>query len=555
MKRQKKRFIRIARMTPIKPYTLVGVLILGIAWIVMTRVHLYNQPTGVDQAIYAYIGHELLSGKRLYTDVWDQKPPFIYLTYAAAEIAVGYGQRQLFVLGLIATLLTFWGVYQAGRWGTGSVRAGLWAGLFYALSSSDIYLEAQLPNAESFQNACAIWGMAFYFRWFQKRRSGDLLAFSLCFVAATLFKQIMIVIPACLFIVDLYQARRNVIQRQFVFQGLVISAAIGCAIWGGMGLYFIAQHRGPDLYYALIQFNQDYARFNPQGQGGLLLNMVRGTWPPSIAQSIPPSWLLGLVPALIVCGLAYVPFRRKECPPWPWGLALAYAIGSHFAIALPGRLYSHYYQLALPPLSLLAGWLVEAGYQQRGRIRGWAIGVGLAGLACLFVYEVPLFLKSPEECSDVLVHGWFVADRQLGKRIKDWTLPGETIYQWGHEAPIYFYSERRAASGFLSMSHVFIGRQAPRFRDRLLKDLKAEQPELFVVTQEGGPALRFDPELKTWLQSAYTPFPYQDSTGFYELYMRTGGALEKRVRNSAGGRKAVGRTGRYIDGMIFKTGV
>ena len=68
--------------------------------IFLMRWHTYDEPFERDLNIYAVIGHELLEGRELYADLYDQKPPAPYLTYAAAELLVGYGPAQMFALGV-----------------------------------------------------------------------------------------------------------------------------------------------------------------------------------------------------------------------------------------------------------------------------------------------------------------------------------------------------------------------------------------------------------------------------------------------------------------------
>ena len=42
------------------------------------------EPLGPDQGVYATIGWGLQRGLALYRDLWEQKPPAIYLTYRFA---------------------------------------------------------------------------------------------------------------------------------------------------------------------------------------------------------------------------------------------------------------------------------------------------------------------------------------------------------------------------------------------------------------------------------------------------------------------------------------
>ena len=68
--------------------------------LVLLRLHTYDEPLERDITTYAVIGHELLGGKALYTDLWDHKPPAIYVTYAAAELLSGYGRDSISSLTL-----------------------------------------------------------------------------------------------------------------------------------------------------------------------------------------------------------------------------------------------------------------------------------------------------------------------------------------------------------------------------------------------------------------------------------------------------------------------
>jgi 4-amino-4-deoxy-L-arabinose transferase-like glycosyltransferase len=100
--------------------------------------------------IYAVIAHEMLGGRALYSDLWDHKPPAIYVTYAAAELIPGNGRDSIFLLNVAAAVATLLACYFAGsavgdgRIG-GVIAAGLWA-----LASGDLALQANQPNTRVF---------------------------------------------------------------------------------------------------------------------------------------------------------------------------------------------------------------------------------------------------------------------------------------------------------------------------------------------------------------------------------------------------------------------
>jgi 4-amino-4-deoxy-L-arabinose transferase-like glycosyltransferase len=114
------------------------------------RLHTYSEPLERDETIYAVIAHEMLDGRALYSDLWDHKPPAIYVTYAAAELIPGYGRDSIFLLNVAAAVATLLACYFAGsaagdgRIG-GVIAAGLWA-----LASGDLAPQANQPNTRVF---------------------------------------------------------------------------------------------------------------------------------------------------------------------------------------------------------------------------------------------------------------------------------------------------------------------------------------------------------------------------------------------------------------------
>jgi hypothetical protein len=65
---------------------------------------------GRDQGIYAVVGDGVLHGKMPYKDLWDFKPPGIFLVYALAQGLFGRAMvsiRVLEVAGLIASVFGF----------------------------------------------------------------------------------------------------------------------------------------------------------------------------------------------------------------------------------------------------------------------------------------------------------------------------------------------------------------------------------------------------------------------------------------------------------------
>src|ERR1044071_3658617 len=77
-----------------------------IAW---ARLHTLHEPLERDITLYAVISHEMLYGRQLYSDLWEHKPPAVFLTFGAAERIVGYGPYAIYLLGVISAVATMLG--------------------------------------------------------------------------------------------------------------------------------------------------------------------------------------------------------------------------------------------------------------------------------------------------------------------------------------------------------------------------------------------------------------------------------------------------------------
>src|SRR3954469_11569456 len=83
-----------------------------VAWLVIALcgIQILTFSFGRDQCIYALVGEGVLHGKMPYRDLWDFKPPGIFLVYALAEALFGRAMvsiRLLEVAGLVASVFGF----------------------------------------------------------------------------------------------------------------------------------------------------------------------------------------------------------------------------------------------------------------------------------------------------------------------------------------------------------------------------------------------------------------------------------------------------------------
>src|SRR5579872_7453729 len=91
---------RLARTATL--VTLGAVTVLAL----LVRVPAVAEPLGIDQGLFASAARAIARGDALYRDVWDQKPPAIYLTYLSAFTVFGWTPAAIGWLDVLAAAAT-----------------------------------------------------------------------------------------------------------------------------------------------------------------------------------------------------------------------------------------------------------------------------------------------------------------------------------------------------------------------------------------------------------------------------------------------------------------
>src|SRR3990167_10384502 len=102
-----------------------------------------------DEGIFAAVGRNLNHGGVLYQTAWDNKPPMIYLTYAAIFKLFGVSMFWLRLVTLALVLATAVVIYEIARQVFGKNRALLATIIFGVLTSLRI-IEGNLALTEIF---------------------------------------------------------------------------------------------------------------------------------------------------------------------------------------------------------------------------------------------------------------------------------------------------------------------------------------------------------------------------------------------------------------------
>lgn len=490
-------------------------LVAGLAGaIALERLRLLDQPLERDLATYAVVGHEMLRGRLLYSDLWDHKPPGVYAVYAAFETLFGYGEAQVFWLGVAASVATLVGVFVCGR-ASGSARRGLWAAAAWTVLQSWAWLQADMPNTEVFINAAVVWAFALLLSrggpepgWARLVLAGALLA------SGSLFKHVVLVAALLLGVLPalLSRPRRAFLQATAVVAPVLLT-------WGALAGAFAARGRFEAFHEAVIAFNRSYA-------GPLLRNLI--VPPEGVPGADGRLFLLSLAGG--IAALACVPFALRARSRN--GLLLAaLGLSAHVMAALPGNAFPHYFQYWLPALALLSGWAAEipapGARLQPALPVGLLLAVGAARLAG--DARVPADELSRRKYGDV-----FVSGKELALLVGDVLRPDETVWQFGDEPGLYFYCRKSPPTGVLAARNLVLGPGAERRARETLEALERARPDLVVLNLD--PAFPREARTGAWIDAEYVPLRLPAEFPGFALRALRGSALERRLGGGSGGR-------------------
>ncbi|MGB7590156.1 MAG: hypothetical protein WBO19_02805 [Terriglobia bacterium] len=80
-------------------------LAVAILFVVVRALPILSFPLGRDQGTYLTIGQGLLEGKQLYRDLWDNKPPGIFIVYAGIAKLFGRVMWSAAVVDILLLLV------------------------------------------------------------------------------------------------------------------------------------------------------------------------------------------------------------------------------------------------------------------------------------------------------------------------------------------------------------------------------------------------------------------------------------------------------------------
>lgn len=491
--------------------------ILSVLVIIFARLHTYDEPLESDITTYAVIAHEMLEGRELYSDLVDIKPPGIFLTYAAMEMITGYGIKSIFLLNVLAAIITLFGTYSAGRSITGGkVAGGLWAMVIWTVISGDLFYQANQPNVEVVLNACIIWAFAVFVGGYSSLGKYKHLVIGALIAFATIHKQISIIIYPLFYCFHLVFPPGAKGRRDVIFD-IIMSGSVILITWILISFYFYFTGRFEDFYDVIFVYSSSYS-------GNLGQNIVEGF---SLYRLIPLA-NPAVLPLLLftILGLITGIARNKR----EWYMVTAYLLGTQIMVSLPGKFFPHYYQLWLPLVAVGSGGaFLEIKDLIRNNFKWIANVLPVAIVLIILISQAPLYSLSPTQWSREKYGELFIVTREAAREIDRVLEPGETFYEYGPDTGLYFYSKRTPPTGIFLFYPLVEGPLVHKYSKRVIEDLKNKKPELLILPQK----LPVGHPLIEWISSGCWKLIRDNYCGYLVLFARCGGELDKRLTSSS----------------------
>ena len=465
-------------------YLLAGVLIAILFGVGQTAAHLRTDET--DCWLFAYYADQMLQGRQLYGDLWDNKPPGIFWINALGlQLGGGYG-------GVIALCVSA----SAVALGVFFLIARNWYGRTPAIIGTvlaSLYLSHQMYRGGTNrpETFVVLFDLAAVF-WYQRGlRSPSARCWLLAGGMAGMsfvFKQTGVAAFGAILVHQLFLALR---ERRIGRERLSVLAWLALGWVGACGLAIMALLFTSDLKWAWDAIVLFVFRFSAAKHGGMPRPTLFG-----MSEHIE---ILALPLILALAAVAYA-FARclrrnpangeqagaRDAAGIPILLTVWFLAAGFIAFTGPNKAY-HYVLPALSPLLLLATMSIELLIHQRADhtrlppyvLRyvavGWFAYMGFAPLKHQ-IYQlnsaVYMRLQQPDP----------FGDETMVDFVKSITEEDDSIFLWRYLPHVYWATGRSSGARFHSMINVGqLGRRGQYMVDDVLASFKADPPKLITL--------------------------------------------------------------------------
>ncbi|MET0794390.1 MAG: glycosyltransferase family 39 protein [Polyangiaceae bacterium] len=469
-----------------------------VAWAVIAfcAIEILTFSFGRDQTIYSLVGEGVLHGKMPYRDLWDFKPPGIFLFYALAQALFGRGMVAIRVLEVIGMVASVFGFMRLADTFLERPRAGLIGGALAALLQAELEFW-HTAQPEVFGGYLTLAALVLATAPPHQRRRGWVwvgtgVLFGLAFLCKPPLGGGALVCGA-------YLAKRERQRTDSVKGALISMLVVGASVALPIvlcGLWFWARGAWPALRWTLGEFTPGYTAlgWKDRQAAGMLYHAVEEAFFKFSA----------VAGAGVIAMAAISPLhsREREGTFLVLGIIAIQIAG----VAMQGKFFPYHYAATLQLIGFLAGlglyklWrrCMNGGF---GGVLAWmsfiAITISMrtasrdlpqdyserALTRLKYAFRIAPYTSREavdRELSSVADFS-LSADRDVGLEVRSRTRSADTVFVWGFEPSIYWFSERAPASRFIYDVPQRSEWQKDYARRELMQDLLKNRPAMVIV--------------------------------------------------------------------------
>ena len=465
---------------------------------------------GADSGLFAYYGQQILHGRLLYRDLWDEKPPGVYYVNAAALLLLGENTWAIWWLNVVwiatsASLLflilsRLVGMAPAGLACLLFLLLAMYPGYFLGGNFTEVY--ALLPQV------LAVGILANYL---SSRKAGWVFALGAVTAAAFLFKPTYIALGSVAFLTGLFL---DLCRKAFRGALLNIAAyAAGLALpLGLVALYWAANGVLQEAVFAIFTYNLLYAREGFSRETFDLTMTIFKSIPPistafifslaSLAVFLGNNWRTLIHPGRAVV-LPGGEVDRRARRVWVFAgvfAAIPLEIG---LVAISGKNFGHYFLTPLPALAMACAyifWEITSAVQISTRKTAWFALLVCTLTLAFFASTLKEMVVKERPTRSTLTSFWkyvFTGGTkpdELDQYILENSQPSQSVLVWSVHPNINFQTGRRSPTRYAFILPLLM--QTPvtaTMYQQFLQDLAADPPALIP-----GPAELIHPDPLFW---------------------------------------------------------
>ena len=432
-------------------------LVAALLFPLFVRLRLLELPLERDEGEYAYAGQLMLQGIPPYQLVFNMKFPGIYAAYAAimgifGQTVAGIRIGILVVTTITAVLLYFLGARLFGRL-AGVITAAAFGLLALTPEALGIY-----GHATHFISPFVIAALLLLLKELTAPR---VFGAGLLLGVAVLMKQPAIFFVAFAFVYVWAVSRRRA-------RDLGMLAAGGAIVAASTAIALVAAGVFDRFWFWTVQYAREYVTTATLGEGFGFLGSNLGR----IIGFAPAIWLVA------AAGMVFVLQRGATREQW---FVLGFALAA-FLATTPGLYFrSHYFIVLFPAVALLAGAAVRLA--PRTLPRTAAPIAAVVAIVLTVAVAWPTLMTASDEAITRRLYGLnpFPESIRIADYLREKTQPGERVVVLGSEPQIYFYANRKSATGYIYAYPLMEPqRYAGEMQEEMIRQIQAANPRYII---------------------------------------------------------------------------